>query len=167
MNDFENSQKIIKKDDYFVKSKDDQNDIDDKKFSKFLNKFGNVRLKASNSMQELFTRRNVLNKGIIDKITIEKKISEIFDFFKNKENSTTITEKAEIKLAGKNSKLIEHNKSEIDINEMTNVLEKAKELLPNDDKRLEELKNLIETKKEEMASKLASAATNKGKGKKK
>ena len=167
LNDFENSQKIIKKDDYFVKSKDDQNDIDDKKFSKFLNKFGNVRLKASNSMQELFTRRNVLNKGIIDKITIEKKISEIFDFFKNKENSTTITEKAEIKSAGKNSKLIEHNKSEIDINEMTNVLEKAKELLPSDDKRLEELKNLIETKKEEMASKLASAATNKGKGKKK
>ena len=166
LNDFENSQKIIKKDNYFVKSKEDENDIDDKKFSKFLNKFGNVRLKASDSMKHLMSKRNILNKGIIDKIAIEKKINDIFEFFKNKESNLNTQEKNEIKKNEKNAK-IDHGKNEIDINEMTNVLEKAKELLPSDDKRLEELKHLIETKKEEIANKAAAAAEKKGKGKKK
>ena len=50
------------------------------------------------------------------------------------------------------------------MNEMTNTLEKAKELLPSDDKRIEELAHLIEVRKEEIA-KLAAAP--KGKTKKK
>ena len=50
------------------------------------------------------------------------------------------------------------------MNEMTNTLEKAKELLPSDDKRIEELAHLIEVRKEEIA-KLAAAP--KGKNKKK
>ena len=65
----------------------------------------------------------------------------------------------------KNNKA-EINKFDIDINEMINVLEKAKELLPGDDKRLEEMTRLIEIRKEEIAAKAAMTA-NKGKNKKK
>ena len=164
LSDFENSEKIIKKENYFVKSKDDKDDVDDKKFNKFLNKFGNVRLKASDSMRDLMVKRNVLNKGFIDKIAIEKKMNEIFEFFRARENSLNTNEKNEIKKNEKNAKA--DNKNDIDINEMTSVLEKAKELLPSDDKRLGELANLIEAKKEEIAAKQAAAAS-KGKGKKK
>ena len=53
----------------------------------------------------------------------------------------------------------------MDINEMINVLEKAKELLDKNDKRLEELERLIEIRKEEINTKTNN--TNKGKNKKK
>ena len=162
LSDFENSEKIIKKENYFVKNKDDKNDIDDKRFNKFLNKFGSIRLKASDSMKNLMVKRKVLSKGIMEKIAIEKKMEEIFEFFKSRENSLITNEKNE---KGKNTKN-ENKIPDIDVNEMTSVLEKAKELLPKDDKRLEELNNLIETKKEEIAAKMAAAAS-KGKGKKK
>ena len=162
LSDFENSEKIIKKENYFVKNKDDKNDIDDKRFNKFLNKFGSIRLKASDSMKNLMVKRKVLSKGIMEKIAIEKKMEEIFEFFKSRENSLITNEKNE---KGKNTKN-ENKIPDIDVNEMTSVLEKAKELLPKDDKRLEELNNLIEIKKEEIAAKMAAAAS-KGKGKKK
>ena len=162
LSDFENSEKIIKKENYFVKNKDDKNDIDDKRFNKFLNKFGSIRLKASDSMKNLMVKRKVLSKGIMEKIAIEKKMEEIFEFFKSRENSQITNEKNE---KGKNTKN-ENKIPDIDVNEMTSVLEKAKELLPKDDKRLEELNNLIEIKKEEIAAKMAAAAS-KGKGKKK
>ena len=115
-------------------------------------------------MKDLMVKRNVLNKGFIDKIAIEKKMNEIFEFFRARENSLNTNEKNEIKKNEKNAKA--DNKNDIDINEMTSVLEKAKELLPIDDKRLGELANLIEAKKEEIAAKQAAAAA-KGKGKKK
>ena len=164
LNDFETSEKNIKKENYFVKSKEDKNDIDDKNFNKFLNKFGKVRLKASDSMKNLMVRRNVLNKGFIDKIAIEKKMNEIFELFKSRDNSLITTNEKNDK-KDKNNKA-EINKFDIDINEMINVLEKAKELLPGDDKRLEEMTRLIEIRKEEIAAKAAMTA-NKGKNKKK
>ena len=111
-------------------------------------------------MKDLIVKRNVLNKGIIDKIAVEKKINEIFEFYKNKENTNITNEKNEKGKADKNK--VDHN--EYDMNEMTNTLEKAKELLPSDDKRIEELAHLIEVRKEEIA-KLAAAP--KGKTKKK
>ena len=164
LNDFETSEKNIKKENYFVKSKEDKNDTDDKNFNKFLNKFGKVRLKASDSMKNLMVRRNVLNKGFIDKIAIEKKMNEIFELFKSRDNSLITTNEKNDK-KDKNNKA-EINKFDIDINEMINVLEKAKELLPGDDKRLEEMTRLIEIRKEEIAAKAAMTA-NKGKNKKK
>ena len=125
-----------------------------------MNKFGNVRLRACDSMKNLMVKRNILNKGIIDKIAIEKKMNEIFDYFRSRENSLNTNEKNEKGKGEKNK-----DKNEIDIKDMISVLEKAKELLPNDDKRLEELNNLIEMRKEEIAAKTAN--TNKNKGKKK
>ena len=80
-------------------------------------------------------KRNYLNKDIIDKITIEKKIKDIFELFNNRAN------------ASNNEKGPKIDKNEPDINEMTNVLEKAKEILPSSDKRLEELSNMIEIRK--------------------
>ena len=176
LSDFEQSQNIIKKENYFVKSQNDKNDADDNNFNIFLNKFGRVRLKASESMKNLMVKRNMLNKGIIDKINIDKKINEILDFFKSGENSFISSEKNEKN--EKNEKKKEktkndnNNKNDIDINEMTNVYEKAKELLNKDDKRLEELAHLIEMKKDEMVTKLSNKTntntnTNKGKKKKK
>ena len=50
---------------------------------------------------------------------------------------------------------------------MTNVYEKAKELLNKDDKRLDELAHLIEMKKEELATKLSNKTSNSNKAKKK
>ena len=162
LSDYEQSEKTIKKENYFVKSKNDKNDADDNKFNIFLNKFGNIRLKASDSMKNLIVRRNVLNKGIIGKINIEKKINEILEYFKSRENSLVTNEKNE---KGKNIKTDLSNKSDMDINEMINVLEKAKELLDKNDKRLEELERLIEIRKEEINTKTNN--TNKGKNKKK
>ena len=159
LSDFEQSEKIIKKEDYFVKNNNDKNDVDDKRFNKFLNKFGNVRLRACDSMKNLMVKRNIVNKGIIDKIAIEKKMNEIFDYFRSRENSLNTNEKNE---KGKSDK--KADKNEIDIKDMISIFEKAKELLPSDDKRLEELNNLIETRKEEI---VAKANTNKNKGKKK
>ena len=141
LDNFEQSEKIIKQDNYFVKSKDDTDDIDDKKFNKFLNKFGNVRIKASDSMKNLMVKRNYLNKDIIDKISIEKKIKEIFELFNNRTN---------INNNEKGAKIDKNN--ELDINEMNSVLEKAKAILPSTDKRLEELANMIEIRKEEIAN---------------
>ena len=170
LNDFEQSQSVIKKENYFVKSQSDKNDADDNNFNIFLNKFGRVRLKASDSMKNLMVKRNVLNKGIIDKINIEKKINEIFDFFKSRDNSLITNEKNEKnekKNKNKNAKNDTANKNDIDINEMTNVYEKAKELLNKDDKRLDELAHLIEMKKEELATKLSNKTSNSNKAKKK
>ena len=141
LDDFDQSEKIIKQDNYFVKSKDDNDDIDDKKFNKFLNKFGSVRIKASDSMKNLMVKRNYLNKDIIDKISIEKKIKDIFELFNNRTN---------INNNEKGVKIDKNN--ELDINEMNNVLEKAKEILPPSDKRLEELSNMIDIRKEEIAN---------------
>ena len=151
LDDFDQSEKIIKQDNYFVKSKDDNDDIDDKKFNKFLNKFGSVRIKASDSMKNLMVKRNYLNKDIIDKISIEKKIKDIFELFNNRAN---------INNNEKGVKIDKNN--ELDINEMNNVLEKAKEILPSSDKRLEELANMIEIRKEEIVANMP-----KGKQKKK
>ena len=146
LDDFDQSEKIIKQDNYFVKSKDDNDDIDDKKFNKFLNKFGSVRIKASDSMKNLMVKRNYLNKDIIDKISIEKKMKEIFDLFNNRNNTVGNNNSNNEK-----GKIID-KKEELDINEMNNVLEKAKSILSNDDKRLEELANMIEIRKEEIAN---------------
>ena len=104
-------------------------------------------------MKDLMVKRNFLNKDIIDKIAIEKKIKDIFDQFNNR-----VPTEAAVK--GKGAKT---EKNELDVNEMTNVLEKAKTILPSNDKRLEELFNIIEIRKEEIAN-LAAA---KGKNKKK
>ena len=93
-------------------------------------------------MKNLMVKRNYLNKDIIDKISIEKKIKEIFDLFNNRNNNVNINEKG--KINDKNH--------ELDINEMNNVLEKAKSILPIDDKRLEELANIINIRKEEIAN---------------
>ena len=154
LDDFDQSEKIIKQDNYFVKSKDDNDDVDDKKFNKFLNKFGSVRIKASDSMKNLMVKRNYLNKDIIGKISIEKKMKEIFDSFSNRNNNANNNnEKA--KINDKNN--------DLDINEMNNVLEKAKGILPSDDKRLEELANIINIRKEE----IANANVQKAKAKKK
>ena len=143
LDDFDQSERIIKQDNYFVKSKDDTDDVDDKKFNKFLNKFGSVRIKASDSMKNLMVKRNYLNKDITDKISIEKKIKEIFDLFNNRVVLTS-NEKE------KGPKVEKNN--EPDVNEMINVLEKAKEILPSSDKRLEELANMIDIRKEEIAN---------------
>ena len=92
-------------------------------------------------MKDLIVKRNVLNKGIIDKINIEKKLNEIFDFFKSRNNSQITneknekTEKTEKKKGDKSNKNDTSNK-DIDINEITNVLEKAKELLSKEDRRI-------------------------------
>jgi hypothetical protein len=152
LDDFDQSEKIIKQDNYFVKSKDDNDDVDDKKFNKFLNKFGSVRIKASDSMKNLMVKRNYLNKDIIDKISIEKKLKETFDLFNNRNNNANNNEKG--KINDKNH--------ELDINEMNNILEKAKSILPSDDKRLEELANIINIRKEEIANaSVAKAKTKK------
>ena len=140
IDDFEQSEKIIKQDNYFVKSKDDTDDIDDKKFNKFLNKFGSVRIKASDSMKNLMVKRNYLNKDITDKIFIEKKMKEIFELFNNRTNVSN------------NEKAPKVDKNELDVNEITKVYEKAKEILPSTDKRLEELSNIIDIRKEEIAN---------------
>ena len=153
LDDYDQSEKIIKQDNYFVKSKDDADDPDDKKFNKFLNKFGSVRIKASDSMKSLMIKRNYLNRDIMDKIAIEKKIKDIFEVFNNRSNTNTI-EKDKITKIDKNN--------DIDINEMINVYEKAKDLLPSSDKRLEELANLIDIRKEELAN-LPKGKTNKKK----
>jgi hypothetical protein len=138
INDFDQSEKIIKQDNYFVKSKDDNDDIDDKKFNRFLNKFGSVRIKASDSMKNLMVKRNYLNKDIVDRISIERKLKEIFDMYKSSSN------------ASKDASIT--TKMEMDINDMVHTLEKAKEILPSSDSRLDELANIIEMKKEEIAN---------------
>jgi len=138
LNDFDQSEKIIKQDNYFVKSKDDNDDIDDKKFNRFLNKFGSVRIKASDSMKNLMVKRNYLNKDIVDRISIERKLKEIFDMYKSSSN------------ASKDASMT--TKVDMDINDMMNTLEKAKEILPSSDSRLEELASIIEMKKEEIAN---------------
>ena len=148
LDDFDQSEKIIKQENYFVKSKDDTDDIDDKKFNKFLNKFGSVRIKASDSMKNLMVKRNYLNKDITDKISVEKKIKEIFDLFNNRVVLTNNNDKDKDK--DKSQKLEKNN--ELDVNEMMNVYEKAKEILPSSDKRLEELANMIDIRKEEIAN---------------
>ena len=137
INDFEQSEKIVKKENYFVKSRDDIDDIDDKKFNKFLTKYGSVRIKASDSMKNLMMKRNYLSRDMVDRIICERKMREIFDLYNNNSNSINI---------GSNNKL------DIDINEMINVLEKAKEIFPSSDSRLEELANIIENKKEEISN---------------
>ena len=148
LNDYEQSEKVIKKENYFVKSKDDNDDIDDKKFNKFLNKFGSVRVKASDSMKCLMVKRNYLNKDIVDRITCERKMKEIFDIYKNTSNT---------------SHNVTNIKTDIDLNEMINIYEKSKGILPSSDSRLEDLANIIEIKKEE----IANSQISKGKVKKK
>jgi hypothetical protein len=138
LSDFDQSEKIIKQDNYFVKSKDDNDDIDDKKFNRFLNKFGSVRIKASDSMKNLMVKRNYLSKDIVDRISIERKLKEIFDMYKSSSN------------ASKDASMT--TKVDMDINDMVNTLEKAKEILPSSDSRLEELASIIEMKKEEIAN---------------
>ena len=74
---------------------------------------------------------------MVDRIICERKMREIFDLYNNNSNSINI---------GSNNKL------DIDINEMINVLEKAKEIFPSSDSRLEELANIIENIKEEISN---------------
>jgi hypothetical protein len=140
IDDFDRSEKIIKQENYFVKSKDDADDPDDKKFSKFLTKFGSVRIKASDSMKDLMSKRHYLNKDLVDKIAIEKKIKDILEAFNNRLNTNT------------NEKEKSSKSYDIDINEIINVYEKAKELLSSSDTRLEELANIIDIRKEELAN---------------
>ena len=119
--DFEKSEKLIKKDDYFVKSKEHyNNDIDQKKFNKFVNKFGKVRMSASSSMKNLLSKRNILNQSLSEKIKYEKKVKDIISGAVN-----------------------------LEINELSFISNKAKEILPENFKGLDELDLIIRRKQEE------------------
>ena len=119
--DFEKSAKLIKKDDYFVKSKEHyNNDIDQKKFNKFVNKFGKVRMSASSSMKNLLSKRNILNQSLSEKIKYEKKVKDIISGAVN-----------------------------LEINELSFISNKAKEILPENFKGLDELDLIIRRKQEE------------------
>ena len=83
-------------------------------------------------------KRNYLSKDIVDRISIERKLKEIFDMYKSSSN------------ASKDASMT--TKVDMDINDMVNTLEKAKEILPSSDSRLEELASIIEMKKEEIAN---------------
>ena len=118
--DFEKSERIIKKNDFFAKSKEYyNNDSDQKKFKKFVNKFGTVRISASNSMKNLLDKRNILNQSLSERIKYEKKVKDII--------SGAIT---------------------LDVNEMTMISNKAKEILPENFKGLDKLDLIIHKKKE-------------------
>ena len=119
--EFEKSEKMIKKDDYFVKSKDYyNNDEDQNKFNQFVKKFGKTRIMASNSMQNLLNKRNQLNQSLRERIKYEKMIKDIV--------SGTLN--------------LGHE-------ELTSISRKAKEVLPEDFKGLEELNSIINKKQEE------------------
>ena len=135
-NEFNESEKIIKQDNYFVKSKDDLDDVDDKNFNKFLNKFGKVRIRASDSMKNLITKRNFLNRDLIEKIKTENKIKDIIE-----------------------------NKDSWDLDKIIKVYESAKEILPSDYESFGELERIIEIKKEEQASKIMNSSKSKNKKK--
>ena len=124
--DYEKSERTIKKDDYFVKSKEHyNNDSDQNKFQKFVNKFGKVRISASNSMKNLLNKRNLLNQSLSEKIKYEKKVKDII--------SGNIT---------------------LNVNEMSLISSRAKEILPESFKGLDELDLIIKKKKEEEEEKL-------------
>ena len=119
--DYEKSERIIKRDDYFVKSKDQyNNDIDQKNFNKFVNKFGKVRISASNSMKNLLSKRNILNQSLSERIKYEKKIKDIISGAVN-----------------------------LDLNEMSLISNRAKEILPETFRGLDELDLIIKKKQDE------------------
>ena len=119
--DFEKSERIIKRDDYFVKSKEQyNNDIDQKNFNKFVNKFGKVRISASNSMKNLLNKRNILNQNLSERIKYEKKVKDIISGQLN-----------------------------LDLNEMSLISNRAKEILPDTFRGLDELDLIIKKKQVE------------------
>ena len=119
--EFEKSETSRKKDDYFIKSKDQyKNDGDQIKFKKFINRFGKLRISATNSMKNLMTKRNMINKSLIERIQYEKKIKDI--------------------IAGAVN---------LEINEMSSISNRAKQVLPENFKGLDELDMIIKRKKEE------------------
>ena len=118
--EFEKSETSRKKDDYFVKSKDQyKNDGDQIKFKKFINRFGKLRISANNSMKNLMTKRSNINKSLIERIKFEKTIKDIITGAVN-----------------------------LEINEMSSISNRAKQVLPENFKGLDELDMIIKRKKE-------------------
>ena len=85
-----------------------------------MNKFENVRISASNSMKSLMTKRNMINKSLIERIKYEKKINDIISGAVN-----------------------------LEIDEMSLISDRAKQILPSGFKGLDELDLIIKTKREE------------------
>ena len=141
INNFDEGEKIRKNENYFAKSRRNEDDEDDRKFNRFLDKFGKVRISASNSMKDLLNIRNGVNKGLIEKINCEKKVKQII---KNYNMGT----------------------ANMDINEMISAYENGQRLIANEIKLLEELSNIIEKRKIEIEEEEKKKKT-KGKGKKK
>ena len=130
---FEKSERTVKKDDYFAKSKDCyKNDIDQINFNKFVNKFERTRLKASNSMINLIKKRNILNKNLSERIKFEKRIKDILSGSIN-----------------------------LDFEEISSFSKRAKELLPENSKDLDDLDLLIKRKKQEEGEKTINNNNNK------
>ena len=118
--EFEKSETSRKKDDYFVKSKEHyKNDGDQINFKKFINRIGKLRISASNSMKNLMTKRSMINKSLIERIKFEKKIKDIITGAVN-----------------------------LEINEMSSFSNRAKQVLPENYKGLDELDMMIKRKKE-------------------
>jgi hypothetical protein len=118
--EFEKSETSRKKDDYFVKSKEQyKHDGDQIQFKKFINRFGKLRISASNNMKNLMTKRSMINKSLIERIKFEKKIKDIITGAVN-----------------------------LEINEMSSFSNRAKQVLPENFKGLDELDMIIKRKKE-------------------
>ena len=137
---FDEGEKIRKNEGYFVKNDGKKEDEDDKKFNKFLDKFGKVRIRASNSMKDLLNIRNGVNKGLIEKINCEKKVKQLIQNYNN-------------------------GTANMDVNEMINAYENGKRLIGNEINLLEELSNIIEKRKIEIVEE-EKKKTTKGKKKK-
>lgn len=119
--EFEKSETSRKKDDYFVKSKDQfKHDGDQIRFKNFINRFGKLRISASNSMKNLMIKRSMINKSLIERIKFEKKIKDIITGAVN-----------------------------LEVNEMSSISNRAKQVLPETFKGLDELDMIIKRKKDE------------------
>ena len=119
--EYEKSERLIKKADYFVKSKEHyKNDIDQHKFKKFVKKFEKIRISASNSMRNLINKRNIVNQNLSERIKYEKKVRDIISGVLN-----------------------------LEIDEMSSISHRAKEILPESFKGLNELDLIIKRKQDE------------------
>ena len=96
-----------------------KNDGDQINFKKFINRIGKLRISASNSMKNLMTKRSMINKSLIERIKFEKKIKDIITGAVN-----------------------------LEINEMSSFSNRAKQVLPENYKGLDELDMMIKRKKE-------------------
>lgn len=119
--DYEKSEKMIKKSDYFAKSRENyKSDADQMKFKRFVNKFEKTRFKASNSMIDLMKKRQLLNQSLTERIKFEKKIKDILSGVIN-----------------------------LEIDEMSSISYRAKEIMPKNHKVLDELDLMIKRKQNE------------------